>query len=980
MTISRQHEWEQQLSQSAFQRAAKDDQLRRKTAYGSGSPFVAPLWQKYQNQFCQAMQKQWDYLLSDPNLKAEYKVWLGIANMFRELEPLKGEGDPDNLDHPFGWHLIARIVFASVTDVALLPSHADQLEHIQSSAVRGGLIQQLASDLSHQYFWRWHEQNFQAMQELGNPTDAKSLQIFYDTFESEEHIKEYATHLHQIKKQIQDPNAGLSQRRSRQNDLLDELRPGELIKTKGRPRKKLLRVPFREDPWDEQEAKLFACGMLDLLCIPKGCIEEPNDWRPFYINTEKKQDLQKSKANYDHIYVRKCLYEDMQFVRDYLSDVIVRFAPMLEQPDDWLYHTSPGSENNTGGFKLEKFKIEAPLVRCNDNEISRTIPSQFCLDFLNRLQGVEWILDQEQAELVRYLCIEHQGDFDGITRPRNYTWQELKTGTGLAAHLPMVQERARLLELAPTHRDDPEYQKQVEANNRLLKQEYRELALRKKLQKTNITLLSRMQELPDQPFFYAWSLDHRTRAYPLASTLSPQADHANRYSLKFHQGQHLSSDGEQFALRALGAAYNDTKGSINSRIDWAKSNLDLIREVAEGHDRALAIAKAADEPLQFLQLCRQWVAHEAGEQWHVPIYFDATNSGWALSSALLGSDQGCRATNLWTATADDAPADLYRLSADQVIRWITGVDPITDKKLKLTAAERSVVLEQICVDGPWRDMAKAVLVSAIYGSSHESWWEDLQEKLHSKDIKHDIFNRTVCTRLATLIVNAADNAVGGVLNANKAIKEMCLVAIFNAVGWEYHHAWKALSDERKRSDAEKTKYTKLCTEIGQKLLEKFPNGLGFYAADGSWVSLTATNTDDCRFTTLLHGTPTIIRRVTESPNIEQMFRQLPPALVHSTDAAQLKFTVQALPKDMPVTVVHDCIGCLPNESSLVIDSYLESTIKSVTPGRFTDLARDLGILNLVTEQPDQFKAINKLLNAPGGEWRQHARKAINFLN
>jgi len=225
-----------------------------------------------------------------------------------------------------------------------------------------------------------------------------------------------------------------------------------------------------------------------------------------------------------------------------------------------------------------------------------------------------------------------------------------------------------------------------------------------------VQIKTRFKDYGDELWF-AWNLDWRTRIYPIAGLGSPQGSPCERYSLRFRDAHHLSPDGEKNALRAIGAALDGTKGSITSRIETARNNLDLIRVVASGEGQALSIAESADEPLQLIQLCRQWVAHEHGKPWSAPIYADATNSGFQIVAGLMNSTTGLHKTNVCRKTEDDAPNDAYSECRELVVQWLEDENKELPKLCRKGEHWMSEIRQQLIA--VMRDAKKAKPVSVV---------------------------------------------------------------------------------------------------------------------------------------------------------------------------------------------------------------------------------------------------------------------------
>jgi DNA-directed RNA polymerase len=426
---------------------------------------------------------------------------------------------------------------------------------------------------------------------------------------------------------------------------------------------------------------------------------------------------------------------------------------------------------------------------------------------------------------------------------------------------------------------------------------------------------------------------------------SPQGGPCERYSLRFHNAEHLSPTGENNALRAIGAASEGTKGSIASRIQWSRDNLDLIRAIGRGDDESIRLADGADEPLQLIQLCRQWVAHENGEAWSAPIYADATNSGFQIVAGLMNSTTGLRKTNVCRKTVDDCPNDAYSECREQVVRWLLDG---TEDKLNQELRNQLVLVMSDPKKG--RKLSKVYGRTAIYGSSHLSQTRDLRKELDSQNItfgetKKD-HDKAVGV-LNSLIARAYKELVGDVMTYNRGIKSMATERFWRGMNPEFKDSVKTLCDERselQRKDRELSdaKVTTL-RNYGRELFRQCE--LSGTMPDGTVVDFRRFFVEKMIIRTAFHGSPISVRPIRDSLDVTEMIRATPPGIIHNLDSLILKHAYHDVPYDF--TLIHDSAGCHPNHFDDLCLRYRLGFAKTMETNVIDSLAAEWGVENLV---------------------------------
>ena len=622
---------------------------------------------------------------------------------------------------------------------------------------------------------------------------------------------ERAKHLCKLYKSLTDNTATLAQRKQRMVGLFNEVEFSSedkpfLVKSRGRQSGVKMYFPpeSRPEQWDDYFREVIGLALLNLLCVGKN--DDLND--PVHKNKLFYYEAGKSKNEGDIVRPLESWKDELKEITEKLEPYLFAPLPMLAPPANWE-HTDNGQNNATGGYYQQSLRRLNQLVRASYGKCDTT-PSEGMLDLLNKVQGVEWSFDKDQRDMVLRLFSEWDEDYDGVFRPLTYTVADLKDGIKPEVRvIPEVQYRIEHLEehlriQAKISSDkehhtntvtDAEWQTydDFKKNNFKLRLKYD--AIQRHIQRHlgNIEMFNRMQ-MPElnETFYFPHNFDYRTRLYPIPSRNNPQGAPPERYSLQFANGEHLTPEGEQAALRSIGAAWNDTKDSIDSRIKWSRENLDLVRFLGEGTNASLAKAKEATDPLMMIQLCRAWSKHEQGQQWHVPCYADASNSGWQITSALINSVDGLHGTNVVASDPSQLPQDAYSSTQRQVVEWLsnpdhdTGIDDPHERELLIQVlTEADGKLSRL-----GRKLSKSFGRTAIYGSRTKTQSSDIRDELEKANITEEEIGKELRNKLVSLIHKAYTSQLGKVLQYNGGFRKMFEEFIYQQVDPDVVTAWR----------------------------------------------------------------------------------------------------------------------------------------------------------------------------------------------
>lgn len=930
------------MFQLGFKKQERQHVRSESKNYLTSSPFVRPIVYDAIVSYANEIELAYNEALLNLNGRKQKNLVATIAlvELYKQLD---FDSDSD------AFKAIAATVWKRVCDLTT----QKQEERVQLKSDIGHLLEQ-------QFRYFWVEKKIGELGEI--------LKTLDDTDSKAEQLRKIIQIAQQRLDSVTDNHATLNQRIERSDNLLmmrdeSDLRRGY--------EENLIPDLFPPE-WENFAGfgrEIVGSVLLDLLCVPKNVEESPGDTRPFKIvKPEGKGDIVK---------LRECFTELIAQIQEKLKEFTYSKLPLVEPPKPWTFEPGSGCRNNTGGFHTEGLRGLEPLIRYGGG-VFETIPSQLTIDLLNNLQTVEWAMDRPQLEMTSYISDNWSTDYDGIPRPSLMTNQDLRLGTGPAIIYPEVQFRdnpenkdradkiRRTKKNGPIIGDDKAFDKEWRLNNKKLKDLYRKIEEGRKKFGQFVQIQTRFADYTDK-FWFAWNLDSRSRIYPIVGLGSPQGGPCERYSLRFHNAHHLSPDGEKNALRAIGAAAEGTKGSITSRIQWAENHLDLIRAVGVGDDESIRLADGFDEPLQLIQLCRQWVAHENGEAWSAPIYADATNSGFQIVAGLMNSSTGLRKTNVCSKTEDDEPNDAYSECREQVVEWLH------DKKveLKINWELRHEIIKVMTDPKKGRKLSKCYGRTAIYGSSHISQTRDLHKELESQGVTfgETLKDHSNCVGvLNSLISRAYKRHIGDVMTYNRGIKAMATERFWRGVKPEIVAAVKALCDERKQltmkdKDLSDKKITELLN-LGRQLYRRC--SLSGTMPDGTIVDFRRFFVEKMKIRTAFHGNPMAVHTHKDALDVTEMIKATPPGIIHNLDSLILKHAYHDCPYDF--TLIHDSAGCHPNNFTDLCSRYRYGFAKTMETNVIDSLAQEWD----VEDQVGKF--------SPDESWKDEIKDAIYLFN
>lgn len=163
-------------------------------------------------------------------------------------------------------------------------------------------------------------------------------------------------------------------------------------------------------------------------------------------------------------------------------------------------------------------------------------------------------------------------------------------------------------------------------------------------------------------FWIPWSADYRGRLYPLNSSLTPQGTDFDKSLFYFADEGPVN---EYWLAFQVATTYGLDKATMADRVEWTRTNTDLISTVALNPLDTISEWRKAEEPWCFLAACFEYHAcciAKTKATSGLPVGIDATCSGLQHLSALTGDKE---AAGLVNVLPTEKPADGYKTVAEQ---------------------------------------------------------------------------------------------------------------------------------------------------------------------------------------------------------------------------------------------------------------------------------------------------------------------------
>ncbi len=261
------------------------------------------------------------------------------------------------------------------------------------------------------------------------------------------------------------------------------------------------------------------------------------------------------------------------------------------------------------------------------------VPSRRVLDAVHRLQGVQW---QVHAELAQLLAdsLARGDQLGGLPAVENTPLPEPADWDALSDD----DRNALMLDRAAVHTANAERRRKF-----MLAHTIKRLA----------------QKFQAEPaIYYPHQSDFRGRLYPAPTDLNPQASKLALGMLRFAEPKKLTSEGERWLAIGLANAAGKDKLPLEDRAAWTRQHRELIIDSARDPVDGERFWCDAEEPWVFLALAKDLAACIT----QTPVRLDCTCSGIQHLAALTRDAEIADAVNLTPGSR----RDLYQVVADKV--------------------------------------------------------------------------------------------------------------------------------------------------------------------------------------------------------------------------------------------------------------------------------------------------------------------------
>jgi DNA-directed RNA polymerase len=417
----------------------------------------------------------------------------------------------------------------------------------------------------------------------------------------------------------------------------------------------------------------------------------------------------------------------------------------------------------------------------------------------------------------------------------------------------------------------------------------------------------------DRQFYLTYHCDKRGRIYAIPHLNYLREDHV-RSLFKFANGQPIGDGLQWLEIHCANSAGEDKK-PWHERLQWAKTNHDMIECVAADPQNTFDLWRGADKPFAFVAACQELVGawhDQAGFITHLPVSFDGTCNGIQHLALLARDKEAAKLVNLIdsvpTHQVSATPQDIYEV----VRRRIMELLEIGDKRLRSKKKE---------IDDAW-----------CFG-----WWRERLRSLNKKDLRKLFKNPAMTFAYSATNKGMEDKIVEvyrGLFELNEPWPEATRF-LAKAVRLACQDILPGPARVMKHIRALALHRFKRGLFLEWRTLTGFPVANRYELSNEKEISLV-TGGIRTRYTVADGALPKKMKR--------KILDAASPNFVHSLDAAHLVRTVLGANSDgiKDILTVHDSFACLASQAT-----------------RFNQIIRrDLSLLYIIRDPLANLREVN----------------------
>ena len=542
-------------------------------------------------------------------------------------------------------------------------------------------------------------------------------------------------------------------------------------------------------------------------------------------------------------------------IKDQVMESAELFAPlawpMLIEPNDW----APG---RAGGYLLNEVMRGHDMVRRGNDTC---IQGERVYAFLNHLQKVAYRINPFIYGVAKDL---------------------MERGYQVGKFVPIVEMPlpVKPFDIADNYEARKSYRRAAAAVRN------ENAASFKRSCRTRMTMETAAIFKDRERWFVPWSCCYRGRAYPIPAILTPQDTDFGKSLIRFADESYMTPEAEDWLAFQVATTFGLDKATMTERLEWTRSNHELISQIANDPLGTLPQWEGVEEPWQFLAACEEYNACviQCSRQFTgLMVATDATCSGLQILAGLARDKSTAMLVNVLPS---DSPQDAYRVVAEAATpNCPESIQPYMDRKV-----------------------VKRVVMTVPYNAKPYSNRGYIREALKEKgvEISKDDLTATV-KAVRNAMYNPEDGT--GVVPGPMAVMD-----------------WieKEIAALIKRGVTEVEWVTPSGFVVHQKLMKKHLEILNLQLLGRCKLTVATDDTDEV--------------------DINRHKAATAPNLIHSLDASLLHLSFTHF--SAPFSVIHDSVLCRATDMSLLSTKVRETYMHLFAEHDYlTDWANQIGALH-----------------------------------